>query len=138
MTPSLPRDFCSETNCAELNAFYKAHHYEGRMGPYDKGMSIRKSNKEIVAGLRALPANGSIRIRHVYTAPSFRGKGLAKRLLHLTSEQFQNTEISLICSPDLVRLYTQAGFQLDEPGNSILTATEQKLLRSGQYRFMTK
>ena len=141
-------EFDDNLSCATINAFYKAHQYEGRMSLRDSGMGLIRTDGYLICALRVLNLSNGCRIRHVFTAPEYRGQGCAKRLLDAVTQKLLNAQpplseskkilfpITLVCDRETVNLYKQAGFkEVVHPGGE-LTQTELKLLRSGKYCFM--
>ena len=141
-------EFDDNLSCATINAFYKSHQYEGRMSPRDSGMGLIRTDGYLISALRVLNLSNGCRIRHVFTASEYRGRGCATRLLNAVTQTLLNAQpplseskknlfpITLICGRETGNLYKQAGFvEVVYPGVE-LTQTELKLLHSGKYCFM--
>tara|TARA_Y100001949_G_scaffold170288_1_gene171288 strand:+ start:747 stop:1235 length:489 start_codon:yes stop_codon:yes gene_type:complete len=141
-------EFNDNLSCATINAFYKSHQYEGRMSPRDSGMGLIRTDGYLICALRVLNLSNGCRIRHVFTAPEYRGQGCATRLLDAVTQKLLNAKtplperkeilfpITLVCAKETVNLYKQAGFMEVVHPCGELTQTELKLLRSGKYCFM--
>jgi len=135
-----------QASAQRLNQFYKQHHHEGRMHPDDIGILLCTPEPKPVSALRLIQHPNTWRLRHLFTAPAQRQQGLASHLLKLTLHRAHCepaiTDISLICTTELMPFYQQHGFRSPSEQPLILlqrfhlNRTELKLLRSSQYQLL--
>lgn len=143
--PLIPSHIQYHASVQSLNRFYKQHGYEGRMHPDDIGIFLLTECDTPACALRLIQHPNTLRLRHLFTAPSQRQQGLASHLLSQTLSWLQHeqaaTNVSLMCQTGLVPFYQRHGFQrLSEHASLVptfsLNRTEAKLLRSSQYHLM--
>ena len=93
-----------------LNKFYRSHN--SSMKALKGGRLWVVRDGEIVAGLCLSPVVGGQWLTGVFVAPTYRGQGLAARLVEEAVAGIEGT-VWLLCHPDLERLYQRMGFSQD-------------------------
>ncbi|MQB17104.1 N-acetyltransferase [Pseudomonas lactis] len=93
-----------------LNKFYRSHN--SSMKALKGGRLWVVRDGEIVAGLCLSPVVGGQWLTGVFVAPTYRGQGLAARLIGEAVASIEGT-VWLLCHPDLERLYQGMGFSQD-------------------------
>ncbi|QHF46545.1 GNAT family N-acetyltransferase [Pseudomonas sp. S35] len=108
--PELSIDLLAEPLWPLLNKFYRSHN--SSMKALKDGRLWVARDGEIVAGLCLTPVVGGQWLTGVFVAPSYRGQGLAARLILQAVTAVEGT-VWLLCHPDLERLYQRMGFTQD-------------------------
>lgn len=93
-----------------LNKFYRSH--DSSMKALKDGQLWVARDSEIVAGLCLSPVVGGHWLTGVFVAPTYRGQGLAARLIGQAVAGCEGT-VWLLCHPDLEGLYQRMGFSQD-------------------------
>lgn len=93
-----------------LNKFYRSHN--SPMKALKGGRLWVARDSEIVAGLCLSPAVGGQWLTGVFVAPTYRGQGLAARLILQAVAEVEGS-VWLLCHPDLESLYQRMGFSQD-------------------------
>ena len=93
-----------------LNKFYRNHN--SSMKALKGGRLWVARDSDIVAGLCLSPVVGGQWLTGVFVAPTYRGQGLAARLIGEAVAGIEGT-VWLLCHPDLERLYQGMGFSQD-------------------------
>ncbi|KTC31807.1 GNAT family acetyltransferase [Pseudomonas sp. ICMP 19500] len=93
-----------------LNKFYRNHN--SSMKALKGGRLWVARDSAIVAGLCLSPVVGGQWLTGVFVAPTYRGQGLAARLVEEAVAGCEGT-VWLLCHPDLEGLYRGMGFSQD-------------------------
>lgn len=93
-----------------LNKFYRSHN--SSMKALKGGRLWVARDSEIVAGLCLSPVVGGQWLTGVFVAPTYRGQGLAARLILQAVAEVEGS-VWLLCHPDLESLYQRMGFSQD-------------------------
>lgn len=93
-----------------LNKFYRSHN--SPMKALKGGRLWVARDSEIVAGLCLSPVVGGQWLTGVFVAPTYRGQGLAARLILQAVAEVEGS-VWLLCHPDLESLYQRMGFSQD-------------------------
>ncbi|MBJ2285094.1 GNAT family N-acetyltransferase [Pseudomonas sp. MF6755] len=93
-----------------LNKFYRSHN--SPMKAQKGGRLWVARDSEIVAGLCLTQVVGGQFLTGVFVDPTYRGQGLAARLIRQAVAEVDGT-VWLLCHPDLEGLYQRLGFSQD-------------------------
>lgn len=93
-----------------LNKFYRSHN--SPMKAQKGGRLWVARDSEIVAGLCLTQVVGGQFLTGVFVDPTYRGQGLAARLIRQAVAEVDGT-VWLLCHPDLEGLYQRIGFSQD-------------------------
>ena len=93
-----------------LNKFYRRHN--SPMKAQKGGRLWVARDSEIVAGLCLTQVVGGQFLTGVFVDPTYRGQGLAARLIRQAVAEVDGT-VWLLCHPDLEGLYQRIGFSQD-------------------------
>ncbi|WP_460138449.1 GNAT family N-acetyltransferase [Pseudomonas sp. H2_D07] len=108
--PELPIDLLAEPLWPLLNKFYRRH--DSSMKALKGGRLWVVRDTEIVAGLCLSPVVGGQWLTGMFVDPTYRGQGLATRLIQQAVAGVDGT-VWLLCHPDLEGLYQRMGFSQD-------------------------
>lgn len=78
---------CIISECSQLNRFYKDNKDKARAKPTDIMYAVSNEKKQIIAVMRLLPYEDFLFMRSVLTTETYRGQGVATKLLRFAIEQ---------------------------------------------------
>ena len=108
--PELHTEPLAEPLWPLLNKFYRSHN--SPMKAQKGGRLWVARDSEIVAGLCLTQVVGGQFLTGVFVDPTYRGQGLAARLIRQAVAEVDGT-VWLLCHPDLEGLYQRLGFSQD-------------------------
>lgn len=99
------------SNCAQLNRFYKENKDKARAKPSDLMFAAIDENQQVCAVLRLLPYTHFYFLRSVLTRPGYRGKGIASGLIEFAVTSLISPKPIYTLPTPLARpLYARLGF----------------------------
>lgn len=101
------------SDCLQLNKFYKENKDKARAKPSDL-MFAAVDDEVTCAALRLLPYDNFLFLRSLLTHPSYRGQGIAERLIKYAIDTTLKSSASItiytLPTPKAVSLYQRLGF----------------------------